>query len=75
MKRLLIATIAAAALAGCAVTEPRSTEPVAVKVLAINDFHGNLKPPSHRRPRKIGFMPGLKVCAVPSATASPKPRR
>jgi 5'-nucleotidase len=45
MKHLLIATIAAAALAGCAVTEPRSTEPVAVKVLAINDFHGNLKPP------------------------------
>jgi 5'-nucleotidase len=45
MKRLLIASFAAAALAGCAVTEPRSTEPVAVKVLAINDFHGNLKPP------------------------------
>jgi 5'-nucleotidase len=45
MKHLLIATLIAAALAGCAVTEPRSTEPVAVKVLAINDFHGNLKPP------------------------------
>jgi 5'-nucleotidase len=46
MNKLLITTLAASALlAGCAVTEPRSTEPVAVKVLAINDFHGNLKPP------------------------------
>jgi len=35
---------AAALLAGCAT--PRSTEPVQVKVLAINDFHGNLKSPS-----------------------------
>jgi 5'-nucleotidase len=34
----------AALLAGCAT--PRPTEPVAVKVLAINDFHGNLKPPA-----------------------------
>jgi 5'-nucleotidase len=45
MKKLALATCIAAVLAGCAVTEPRSTEPVAVKVLAINDFHGNLKPP------------------------------
>ncbi|HEY6135156.1 MAG TPA: bifunctional metallophosphatase/5'-nucleotidase [Rubrivivax sp.] len=45
MRNILLATFAAATLAGCAVTEPRSTEPVAVKVLAINDFHGNLKPP------------------------------
>ena len=41
----LTALAAVVLLAGCAVTEPRSTEPVAVKVLAINDFHGNLKPP------------------------------
>jgi 5'-nucleotidase len=34
----------AALLAGCAT--PRPTEAVAVKVLAINDFHGNLKPPA-----------------------------
>ena len=34
--------LAAALLAGCAST---ATEPVRVKVLAINDFHGNLKPP------------------------------
>jgi 5'-nucleotidase len=32
-----------ALLAACAA--PRSTTPVEVKILAINDFHGNLKPP------------------------------
>lgn len=37
------ALTAAALLAGCAT---RPTEPVSVKVLAINDFHGNLLPPS-----------------------------
>ena len=39
-----LSLLAAAVLAGCAT--PRSTEPVQLKVLAINDFHGNLKPPS-----------------------------
>ena len=35
----------AALLAGCATAPPpASTEPVKVRVLAINDFHGNLKP-------------------------------
>jgi len=33
-----------AMLGGCATEPPRATEPVQVKVLAINDFHGNLKP-------------------------------
>ena len=41
--RLALASIALAVLAGCA-TVP--TEPVKVKILAINDFHGNLKPPT-----------------------------
>ena len=36
---------AALLLAGCATTPAPPTEPVKVKVLAINDFHGNLKPP------------------------------
>lgn len=36
------ALLAAALLAGCAT--PRATEPVKVRVLAINDFHGNLRP-------------------------------
>jgi 5'-nucleotidase len=43
--RILLATVAAVLLAGCSVFTPRPTEPVQVKVLAINDFHGNLKPP------------------------------
>ncbi len=44
MKRPLVLGLAAslALLAGCAT---RPSEPVAVKILAINDFHGNLKPP------------------------------
>jgi len=41
-KAIALAT-ATALLAGCATTP---TEPVKVKVLAINDFHGNLKPSS-----------------------------
>ncbi|ACB35273.1 5'-Nucleotidase domain protein [Leptothrix cholodnii SP-6] len=36
---------ALAALSGCGLFGPREAPPVAVKVLAINDFHGNLKPP------------------------------
>ncbi len=41
-----IGLIAAALLAGCAIPgTPISTEPVKVRVLAINDFHGNLRPP------------------------------
>ena len=41
--RLALAALATALLAGCATTPPAG--PVKVKVLAINDFHGNLKPP------------------------------
>jgi 5'-nucleotidase len=41
--RFGLACLAAALLAGCATS--RTTEPVQVKVLAINDFHGHLKPP------------------------------
>ena len=39
----LLSVTLAALLAGCASLAP--TEPVQVRVLAINDFHGNLKPP------------------------------
>ena len=42
----LLAVVAAALVAGCATTEPVATEPVKVRVLAINDFHGNLRPAS-----------------------------
>lgn len=39
----LLATLLAALLVAC--STPRPTEPVRVKILAINDFHGNLRPP------------------------------
>lgn len=42
--KLSIALLAAL-LGACAAAPPRATAPVAVKVLAINDFHGNLLPP------------------------------
>ena len=43
--RLAIALLVAAWLLGCAPAPTRPTAPVEVKILAINDFHGNLKPP------------------------------
>jgi 5'-nucleotidase len=33
------------ALAGCATTPPATVAPVEVKLIAFNDFHGNLQPP------------------------------
>jgi 5'-nucleotidase len=45
----LVLTVIAALLAGCAARAPADglvQGPVHVKVLAINDFHGNLKPPA-----------------------------
>jgi len=50
MHKLLSLSLVAAvtALAGCATFTPSvpvNTEPVKVRVLAINDFHGNLRPP------------------------------
>jgi len=41
----LIAVLSASLFAGCATPPPRAIARVAVKVLAINDFHGNLLPP------------------------------
>jgi 5'-nucleotidase len=46
--RLKIALALAAALAGCATpraAEQQGSAPVAVKIIAFNDFHGNLEPP------------------------------
>jgi 5'-nucleotidase len=40
-----LALALAALLAGCAATGPAPTAPVELKILAINDFHGNLRPP------------------------------
>ncbi len=51
MKLNLLVLSAVVALAGCAglpapTADRASTEPLTVKILAINDFHGNLLPPS-----------------------------
>lgn len=47
MKSSALTLLASAlVLSGCAMLSPAPTGPVAVKVLAINDFHGNLKPTS-----------------------------
>ena len=40
-----LVAVAAASVVACGSTPPRATQPVHVKLLAINDFHGNLKPP------------------------------
>jgi 5'-nucleotidase len=41
----LLVSLLASLLAGCVTHPTPATGPVAVKLLAINDFHGNLKPP------------------------------
>ena len=48
MNRLLawLAAAALLALTGCATAPPPPAEPVRLRILAINDFHGNLKPPA-----------------------------
>jgi 5'-nucleotidase len=43
--RLAITLLVVAWLLGCAPAPTRPTAPVEVKILAINDFHGNLRPP------------------------------
>lgn len=43
LRRHLLIALAAAGLAGCAAWQAPS-EPVSVRILAINDFHGNVKP-------------------------------
>lgn len=43
LRRHLLIALAAAGLAGCAAWQT-PTEPVGVRILAINDFHGNVKP-------------------------------
>jgi len=46
MRRLPFFIALLASLAGCATMAPRPADTVAVKVLAINDFHGHLRPPA-----------------------------
>ncbi|HET9639104.1 MAG TPA: bifunctional metallophosphatase/5'-nucleotidase [Allosphingosinicella sp.] len=45
MARMRLAAAFLLALGGCATTQPRAAAPVEVKLIAFNDFHGNLQPP------------------------------
>ena len=59
--RLLFAA-ALASLAGCATTPRTAAAPVAVQILAFNDFHGNLEPPKQAITAPMpGGAPGATV--------------
>ena len=45
MRLTAVTLLIAVAMTACTSTPPRATKPVNVKILAINDFHGNLEPP------------------------------
>ena len=45
MRPIAVSLLIALGMAACTTTPPRATQPVNVKILAINDFHGNLQPP------------------------------
>jgi 5'-nucleotidase len=55
------------ALSGCATTEPRSAAPVEVKLIAFNDFHGNLQPPKSSIDHPA---PGPEAVRVPAGGAA-----
>jgi 5'-nucleotidase len=46
MKTKLLAAAAALALGGCATTATQPAGPTEVRIIAFNDFHGNLEPPN-----------------------------
>ncbi|MEN7538293.1 bifunctional metallophosphatase/5'-nucleotidase [Aurantiacibacter flavus] len=48
--RLLSASIAALALSACATMPASQPSPVAVRIIALNDFHGALLPPTQETP-------------------------
>ena len=68
LKLCALAVAAAALLAGCATTAPVATEPVKVRVLAINDFHGNLRPSTSGLRIQDPANPG-KTIVVPAGGA------
>ncbi|MGZ8286268.1 MAG: bifunctional metallophosphatase/5'-nucleotidase [Allosphingosinicella sp.] len=69
MTRMRLATAAAfgLAVAGCATTEPRPAAPVEVKLIAFNDFHGNLQPPKSSIDHPA---PGPDAIRVPAGGAA-----
>lgn len=63
MKTKLLAATAILALAGCATTAPQPAGPTEVRIIAFNDFHGNLEP--------LGFfVPLAEGVRVPAGGAS-----
>jgi len=81
MRNSLLTAFSLLALAGCAsVSGPRATAigaaPIEVNILAINDFHGNLEPPSSgakvfnpATPREWGTMPAGGAPRLATAVA------
>lgn len=66
-----LAWLAALLLAGCSVAAPRAVDdaaPVAIKLIALNDFHGNLLPP--RDPVPLPDGDGQPDVAVPLGGAA-----
>ncbi|MGA9580341.1 MAG: bifunctional metallophosphatase/5'-nucleotidase [Allosphingosinicella sp.] len=68
MTKMRLATAAfLLALGGCATTQPRPAAPVEVKLIAFNDFHGNLQPP---RSTVDHPGPGPEAVRVPAGGAA-----
>ena len=68
MTRMRLATAALLlTLGGCATTEPRGPAPVEVKLIAFNDFHGNLQPPRQTIDHPA---PGPEAVKVPAGGAA-----
>ncbi len=68
MTRKRLATAASLLiLGGCATTGPRPAAPVEVKLIAFNDFHGNLEPPKSTIDHPV---PGPEAVRVPAGGAA-----
>ena len=68
MTKMRLATAAfLLALGGCATTQPRGAAPVEVKLIAFNDFHGNLQPPKQSIDHPA---PGPEAVRVPAGGAA-----
>lgn len=65
--RIMVAASAMLALAGCATQRARTDAPVTVKIIAFNDFHGNLEVPG--RPVELQAADGATV-KVPAGGAA-----
>ncbi len=64
MKRIILAALAALSLAGCAQHRAAApAAPITVKIIAFNDFHGNLEPPTRPIEQKIADGSTVEVPA------------